>query len=571
MKLSKLFKFSIFILMLAFIITSCGKKQEETPGTKSNSEKELAEFIKNLETKTIPLFKEMNTAYWNASISGKKEDFDKNAELQNKWAAIFSNKDDFAKLKKFKEAVDIKDELLKRQLTVLYNQYLQNQVDTARINAVNRMQNAIEQKFGNFRTDINGKKLTDNQVEDILVKSTDSKELKEVWTAQKKIGTTVSADILKLVKMRNEIAKSLGFNNYHEMSLKVGEEDPAEISKLLDDLDNLTKDAFAKEKANVDDYYVKRYNIKKEELMPWHYQNRFFQEAPKIYKVNYDDFYKGKDLPNLMQSYYKGIGLPVDDIFKNCDLFEKPGKNQHAYEIDIDRMGDVRVLCNVVANEKWMNTLLHEFGHANYSKHVDAKLPFFLRVEAHTLTTEAIAMMFGRFSTNATWLKDMGIINEDEMKKVSDDGFKALRLTELVFSRWVQVMYRFEKSMYENPDQDLNKLWWDLVEKYQLLKKPEGRNEPDWATKIHIATFPCYYHNYLLGDLFSSQLYYYVTKNIIKSEDYKNQSWANHPEVGKFLIEKVFSPGAKYYWNEMIEKATGEKLTSKYFAEQFVK
>ena len=46
MKLSKLFKFSIFILMLAFIITSCGKKQEETPGTKSNSEKELAEFIK---------------------------------------------------------------------------------------------------------------------------------------------------------------------------------------------------------------------------------------------------------------------------------------------------------------------------------------------------------------------------------------------------------------------------------------------------------------------------------------------------------------------------------------------
>ena len=72
MKLSKLFIFSIFILMLAFIITSCGKKQEETSGTKSNSEKELAEFIKNLETKTIPLFKEMNTAYWNASISGKK-------------------------------------------------------------------------------------------------------------------------------------------------------------------------------------------------------------------------------------------------------------------------------------------------------------------------------------------------------------------------------------------------------------------------------------------------------------------------------------------------------------------
>ena len=57
-----------------------------------------------------------------------------------------------------------------------------------------------------------------------------------------------------------------------------------------------------------------------------------------------------------------------------------------------------------------------------------------------------------------------------------------------MFSRWCQVMLRFEKSMYENPDQDLNELWWDLEEKYQGIKRPEGRNEPDYASKIHIVT-----------------------------------------------------------------------------------
>jgi peptidyl-dipeptidase A len=30
-------------------------------------------------------------------------------------------------------------------------------------------------------------------------------------------------------------------------------------------------------------------------------------------------------------------------------------------------------------------------------------------------------------------------------------------------------------------------------------------------------------------------------------------------------------PGAKFYWNDMIEKATGEKLTAKYYARQFVR
>ena len=40
--------------------------------------------------------------------------------------------------------------------------------------------------------------------------------------------------------------------------------------------------------------------------------------------------------------------------------------------------------------------------------------------------------------------------------------------------------------MYGNPDQDLNKLWWDLVEKYQEIRRPEGRDAPDYAAKIHI-------------------------------------------------------------------------------------
>jgi peptidyl-dipeptidase A len=36
------------------------------------------------------------------------------------------------------------------------------------------------------------------------------------------------------------------------------------------------------------------------------------------------------------------------------------------------------------------------------------------------------------------------------------------------------------------------------------------------------------------------------------------------------MIDKVFKPGALYSWNNMIEKATGEKLTAKYYADQFV-
>ena len=37
------------------------------------------------------------------------------------------------------------------------------------------------------------------------------------------------------------------------------------------------------------------------------------------------------------------------------------------------------------------------------------------------------------------------------------------------------------------------------------------------------------------------------------------------------LLYEVYGPGAVYNWNEMILRSTGEHLTPKYFAEQFIK
>jgi peptidyl-dipeptidase A len=551
------------VMVLIFSLSACQNKSEKM-------EKELKNFIANYEAKVKPLQKETYLAAWNATLTGKEEDYTQSEQLQNQLVKIYANKDDFALLKKMKESGAVKDSLLKRQLEVLYLQYLGTQVDTVKLAEVIKLQTDIEKTFNTYRAEVNGKKLSDNDVENVLKNSISNEELKQAWLSHKAIGEKVSGKIIDLVRKRNEIAKELGYNNYHEMSLKLSEQDPQEIEKLFDELDNMTKGAFTEVKGTMDTYFAARYKIKTEELMPWHYQNRYFQEAPVIYNVNLDQYYSNKDVVQLTRDFYKGIGLDISDVIQRSDLYEKPGKYQHAYCTDIDNEGDVRVMGNVRNNTDWMNTMLHEFGHAAYDKNISMELPFALRNPAHTFTTEAIAMIMGRFARHPQWIKDMTGITEEEKVKISEDCFKTLRLEQLVFSRWSQVMYRFEKSLYENPDQDLNQLWWNLVEKYQMIKKPEGRNAPDWATKIHIASSPCYYHNYQLGELLASQLYFYITRNVLKSEDFKMTDFVGKPEVGNYLKEKVFVPGARYYWNDMIEKATGEKLTAKYYAEQFV-
>ncbi len=548
----------LFVVGAAALFFSCTSKQEQ-------NQNRIKEFISKYEARVIPLSKDANLASWNANITGTTEDWAKSEKASFELAKLFTDSAAFKELKELKESGLVKDSLLARQLELLYNSFLGGQVDPALLEEQIKMETGINKKYSNFRAVVGSKELSDNQVEEILRSSKDNKQLQAAWEGHKMIGPVVAEDIIKLVKHRNMIAQKIGFSNYHDMSLKLSGQDPGEVTSIFDELDALTKENFAQLKNDIDTYFAKYYKIKITDLKPWHYQNRYFQEAPEIYPVDFDKYYKKQDPVRLVASFYDGIGLNVDQILAKSDLYEKPGKNQHAFSTDIDREGDVRTLDNVKPDSYWMNTLLHELGHGVYSFYTDRSLPFTLRDAAHTFTTEAVANMFGRLATDPLWMKNMGIIDAAESEKITDVSHKALRLQMLVFSRWAQVMYRFEKSMYENPGQDLNQLWWDLVEKYQMLAKPEGRNMPDWATKIHVALYPCYYHNYLLGELLASQWYYYLTANVTK-----NQSFVGEKAAGDYFRERVFKPGARYYWNEMIERSTGEKLTAKYYAKQFV-
>jgi peptidyl-dipeptidase A len=292
--------------------------------------------------------------------------------------------------------------------------------------------------------------------------------------------------------------------------------------------------------------------------------------VPSYLDIDMDSFFEGKDIVEIAKKYYDGIGLDVNGILSRSDLYEKEGKNQHAFCTDIDREGDVRILVNIKDNASWTETILHELGHAVYDQYIDRTLPYILRQSAHTLTTEGVAMLMGRQVKNPDWLKDMMGITEEEKEQIQGPVRELLTAFELTFSRWCQVMVRFERALYTDPDQDLNALWWELVEKYQGLKKPEGRDAPDWAAKIHIAAYPVYYHNYMLGELFASQMQAAIARDVLHIPAGTDLSFAGHPEVGTYLIEKIFSPGASLKWEEFVEQATGEPLSAKDFARQFV-
>jgi peptidyl-dipeptidase A len=123
--------------------------------------------------------------------------------------------------------------------------------------------------------------------------------------------------------------------------------------------------------------------------------------------------------------------------------------------------------------------------------------------------------------------------------------------------------------MYGDPSQDLNKLWWNLVEKYQLLKRPDGRDAPDYASKIHIVTVPAYYHNYMMGQLFACQVHSAIARDVLHASNVPDAYYTTNKDVGKFMTDRVFAPGARLSWNALTRHATGEELNPKAFAAEF--
>ena len=564
-------RLSLSLLLLVLIsiqLPGCAAEQAKVV---PNAQTEFAAFLKDFETRLIPLSRNANLASYEANISGRDEDYKRSEELQLAEKKLYSDPGTFARLKTWRSGGAVTDPILARQLDLLYLAFLGNQLPAEMLAELVARETALERTFNTFRATLDGKTVSDNELDAVLTESKDSARLERAWMASKAVGKTAAPAIVELVTLRNKAAKAVGYPNFQAMQLALSEQDPAQVETLFDELDALTRDDFARVKEEVDGLLARRLGIAKGALRPWHYQDRFFQSAPRVYAVDLDAYYKGKDLVKLADQYYGGIGLPVTDILNRSDLFEKPGKYQHAMSTDIDREGDVRILCSIKPNAYWMDTILHELGHGAYSKFYDPALPFLLRDAAHAFTTEAIANLFGRLASDPAWLQQMLGLGAQERARIERPLADSQRLEQLVFSRWSQVMFRFEKAMYENPNQDLNALWWNLVERYQLLRRPEGRNEPDWASKIHVALYPAYYHNYLMGQLLASQFSRHVAVAVLKAGDPQRASFTGRTDVGAYFIEKVFKPGSRYKWNEMIERATGEPLTAKYYAAQFVR
>ena len=517
-----------------------------------------------------PLWLEAQAAWWEANTTGSDQAFERKKSADKAIAELHSDKDTFAALTVLRESQELEDETSRRLLDTMFRNFLPGQVDRNLQEQIIESEAELEQLFNAHRSHVGGRNLTENEVREILVQTDDSAQAEAAWKAYMAVGEKVEEPYARVVQLRNRLARELGFANFYVMQLELQELDEGEFLGLFDELDELTGEPFADVKQQIDEARARKFSIALHELRPWHFGDLFFQEAPDVQDVDLDAVFKESDIVELAQNYYASLKLPCEDVIGRSDLYEKEGKSPHAFCSDLDREGDIRILCNIQPNLYWMTTVVHELGHAVYDKYLGRELPFLLREASHSVTTEGIAMMFGAMVKNEDWLARVRGLDVETARRAGKAARQALRMEKLIFSRWTQVMVRFEQGIYSNPEQNAGKLWWDLKREYQLLNPPQSVDRPDYAAKMHVLNYPVYYHSYLMGDLFAAQIRNHIALNVLGLESVEESSLFGQEKAGEFLKNEVFGPGNLYSWNELTRRATGEPLSAKYFAHQVV-
>ena len=481
--------------------------------------------------------------------------------------SVYSAPDTYALALKLLEST--KHPQLHRQLQLVVNACASNQMEPSLLSEMSRLEASIEDRFNHFRGKVDGEEVSDNQIRSILHHSDDLPHRRQAWEAAKAIGAEVADDVRHLARLRNQGAQKMGHRDHFAMSLAHQELDENWMMGLLAELEAQTRGPFLKLKERLDKRLSSRFALKRgAPVMPWHYADPFFQDLPPGEDgLDLDVYFEDVDTVDICGKYFSAIGLPVDDILTTSDLFERDGKNQHAFCTRLDRVGDVRILTNLRNDEGWTSTLLHELGHAAYDKGIPIELPWLLRDVSHALTTEAVALMFERLTRHGPWLREWLGLSDQEASTLGAQASRSLSEGQLVFCRWCLVMVYFEKGLYADPEQDLDKLWWQLVERFQGISPPAGRKSPDWAAKIHVSNVPVYYQNYLIGELVASQMWQHLTGRVLADAPDPSAAMATDPRLGGWMTSHIFEPGASQIWTDHVTKATGQPLRPHYYGD----
>jgi hypothetical protein len=194
----------------------------------------------------------------------------------------------------------------------------------------------------------------------------------------------------------------------------------------------------------------------------------------------------------------------------------------------------------------YLSTLMHETGHGLHFQYQDTK-PLIFNFFDQTVT-ETIAIFFENILYSKECLEKYFPykLTDDELRIILTNKKKSI----LEFFRFAVFLWNFEKSIYNNPDQDMSELYKTLAVKTHMPKTNQYRL---WYDTSIFASHDLYYIHYTLAYLYAFKLRKLLEKKY-------GPNYYENPEVGNFLRENLFKYGNSLQPEKLFIRLFGDNI-----------
>lgn len=415
---------------------------------------------------------------------------------------------------------------------------------------------------------LNGKfeKMSSVGLRNKMTTDPDEETRKAAYEGLRSIGPFICENgFIEIVKLRNKLAKSLGFEDYYDYKVTNAEGmSKQKLFEILDGLESGTRPIMEESRKELE----KRHGA--DALKPW---NTSFKLSGSILEKMDPYFPFSKAPERYIQSYAK-LAITYEGATMNLDLLDRENKYSNGFchwpkvawtkpdgswepsQANFTSLANPKA---VGSGLRALTTLMHEAGHAAHFANIKQPSPLFGQERApfSAALAEGQSMFLDALVGDAAWRAKYGLdingkpipfeIIEEEIKSTHPFAVRQLRAM-------ISVPF-FEKALYELPDDELT------PERIQSLaddieKKMQGGLGPRPILSVpHIISdeASCYYHAYVLAEMsvHQTRAYFFDRDGYI----------VDNPRVGPTLIKSYWVFGNSRPFLDLVKELTGKELS----------
>ncbi|KAL7522935.1 hypothetical protein ACHAWX_007671 [Stephanocyclus meneghinianus] len=401
----------------------------------------------------------------------------------------------------------------------------------------------------------------------------DEKVRKACYEGLTKIGDFVTENgFVELVKVRNRMAKALGYLDFYDYKVTNAEGfGKIALFEILDTLEKGTRPImesarkrFAEENGGDD------------ALEPW---NLSFKMAGDVTR-RMDPYFPFSKSVEMWGRSFAAMNIGYRGATMDLDLLDRKGKYSNgfchwpqpawvksdgSFQPSVTHFTSLADPSAVGSGYTGLTTLMHEAGHAAHFSNIEMPSPLFAQERSPTSVAyaELQSMFLDSLVGDADWMAKYAISKDGEAIPwdLIADKIKATHPYKVFALRGMIAVPYFEKELYEMPEDDITaesiKALADKVE-----NDIQGGLSPRPLLSVpHILSdeASCYYHGYVLAEMGVHQTREYF----LKRDDLMLVLGfiADNPKVGPTITEAYWKPGNSEPFLDLVQNLTGSPLT----------